>query len=82
MITVRMISTGEVKEVTRNVAFGLVDSKQATLVKGNATPRVIQNDSTTEGVDTYHTRQMNAGFSSASINPNAKKQKGYKVKSI
>lgn len=32
MILVKMVKTGEMKEVTRNVAFGLIDRHEAILV--------------------------------------------------
>lgn len=35
MIKVRILATGEIKEVTPNVAFGLIDSKQAVKLDGS-----------------------------------------------
>ena len=33
MLKVKLLDTGEIKEVTRNVAFGLIDSGKAVLAK-------------------------------------------------
>lgn len=41
MLKVKMINTGEIKDVTRNVAFGLIDAGKAVLhkVKDKVKPR-------------------------------------------
>jgi len=38
MQRIKMLATGEVKEVTNNVAFGLVDSGKAKLFTGEVKP--------------------------------------------
>lgn len=43
MIKVKMLDTGELRDVTRNVAFGLIDSGKAILYKGRKMLRNQKN---------------------------------------
>lgn len=74
MIKIKMLSTGEVIEATRNVAFDYIDRKLAVLVRGKDDPRRSsekgegkipeEKEVTTPTPSFYPHRQMRGGIGS------------------
>lgn len=77
MVKVKILATGEVREVTNNVAFGLIDSGQATLLKDTVRTTVTEKEQDKDLNSTYPTRQMRPHERMAYNKPD---KKGYSTK--